>query len=185
MYVNEFDSDKELVATEDALAYLFKNYPNNQELRYILIKVTALDSLYNTNLRMGGKNAIVKVANHILGIKDIDAKLQRGSPELVDEIALIEIDGKTRNSLSFASKYCHWHHPDFYPIYDSYVDQLLWAYHNQFGFMEFKQAELRKYPRYKEIIEKFRTDYKLAQLSFKELDKFLWGYSKKIFRDEP
>ena len=167
-------------ASEDALSYLFETYPTNRELRYIIIKVTSLDSLYNTNLRMSGKNAVVKVASHILS-KDIDSKLQIGSLDVVNEIADIKINNKPRHNYSFATKYCHWHQPDFYPVYDSYVDQLLWAYHNQLGFMDFQQAQLRQYPRYKEIIEEFRKNYGLSQFNFRELDKFLWGYGKERF----
>jgi len=50
--------------------------------------------------------------------------------------------------------------------------------------MEFKRDELRQYSRYKEIIEGFRVNYGLTQLSFKELDKFLWSYGKEIFGNE-
>src|SRR3990172_2016078 len=95
------------------MSELFGKYPSNQKLRDILIKATALNSLYNTNIY-----ATVKLAKHILN-KNIDAKLRDGSPELVDEIAHVEINGKLRNNYSFASKYCHWHQPEMYPIYDS------------------------------------------------------------------
>jgi len=55
------------------------------------------------------------LAEHILS-RNIDAKLRDESLELVGEIARIEINGKLRNNYSFASKYCHWHQPEKYPI---------------------------------------------------------------------
>jgi len=117
-YINEFDNDKELVTAEDVLSYLFFKYPTNQELGVILIKVQVLNTLYNTNIY-----AIRKVAKSILD-KNIDAKLQLGLPELVGEIAPIYLENsKKRRNYSFASKYCHWHRPETFPIYDNYVEQ--------------------------------------------------------------
>lgn len=173
-YINEFDSNNDLVIVEDTLSELFGKYPDNHNLHNVLVKATVLNSLYYTNIY-----AIVKMAEHIVK-ENIDVELQEGSPEVVAKIARIVINEKIRNNYSFASKYCHWHQPGMYPIYDSYVDQLLWKYHTQHEFEEFKQTDLRHYPRYKEIIESFRRCYNLTQFSFKELDKFLWGYSRAI-----
>jgi hypothetical protein len=177
-YISKFNNDQELTVVEDVLAELFGKYPDNQIFRDILIKATTLNSLYNTNIY-----AIVKMAKHILN-KNIDAKLQDGSPELVGEIAHIEIDGKIRNNYSFASKYCHWQQPEKYPIYDSYVDNLLWRYRKQDKFIAFTQAELRQYPRYKQIIEDFKNHYGISQFKFRDLDKFLWGYGKEIIENK-
>jgi hypothetical protein len=177
-YINKFDNDSELIAVENALLELFRRYPSNQSLPEILIKVATLNSLYATNIY-----ATVKVANHILN-KNIDAKLQQRSPELVDEIALVTIGNKTRRNYSFASKYCHWHQPEEFLIYDSYVERILWSYQNQDTFMMFRRSELQKYPRYKKIIEGFRAYYGLRQFNFRELDKFLWLYGKEIFSNQ-
>ena len=177
-YISRFDNDQELTAVEDVMSELFGKYPSNQKLRDILIKATALNSLYNTNIY-----ATVKLAKHILN-KNIDAKLRDGSPELVDEIAHVEINGKLRNNYSFASKYCHWHQPEMYPIYDNYVDNLLWRYQKQDKFSVFKQTELRQYKRYKQILEDFKSHYGLSKFRSKDLDKFLWGYGKDFVEDK-
>ena len=89
--------------------------------------------------------------------------------------------GKIRRNYSFASKYCSWHAPNTYPIYDSFVDQLLWAYQKQENFATFKREELLQYVRYREILDKFREHYALRQFSYKDLDKFLWLYSRETF----
>ena len=181
-YINEFNHDPELILSEDALSFLFTIYPTNQELRYVLIKVTLLDSLYNTNLRMGGKNAVVKVASHILSCK-IDTKLQIGSPELINEIAVIDFGNKKRRDYSFVTKYCHWHQPNKYPIYDSRVENMLWKYRDQDNFMKFELLELQEYPRYKEIVDGFRKYYGLRQFNYKEIDKFLWKYADDLLKE--
>ena len=60
-YIDEFNNNQELTVVEEVMSELFGKYLDNQNLRDILIKVTALNSLYNTNIY-----AIVKMAKHIL-----------------------------------------------------------------------------------------------------------------------
>jgi hypothetical protein len=172
-YIDKFDNDNDLVLVEDVLSELFERYPSNDVLRDVLIKATTLNSLYSTNIY-----AIVRTAQNIVR-QNIDVDLRDGSLDVVEKIARVEVGGKIRVNYSFASKYCHWHRPEMYPIYDSYVDQLLWVYHVQYQFESFKQADLRYYPHYKEIIESFRKSYNLAQFGLKDLDKFLWGYGRE------
>jgi hypothetical protein len=107
--------------------------------------------------------------------------LAQGSLDVIDEIAVITLKGKKKRNYSFATKYCSWHRPDVYPIFDSYVERLLWTYRQQDRFAEFKRGESWHYPHYKEIIERFRAYYDLGQFSFKELDKFLWLYGIEVF----
>jgi len=57
---------------------------------------------------------------------EIDAVLAAGSPEIVDRIAKIKVEGKLFNFFSFASKYASWHNPAAYSIYDSQVDAYFW-----------------------------------------------------------
>lgn len=42
-------------------------------------------------------------------------------PDLIEKIANVEIGGKRRRNYSFATKYCNFHRPNVYPIYDSLV----------------------------------------------------------------
>jgi hypothetical protein len=177
-YVNKFNNETRFVVVENVLSEIFEKYPNNDNLRDVVVKATILNSLYSTNIY-----AIVRVSQHITNQK-IDAKLKSGSPEVVEEIAHININGKIRNHYSFATKYCHWHQPDIYPIYDSYVDQLLRAYNKEHNFMQFKQTDLRNYSKYKEIVDAFRRHYNLPRSNLKELDKFLWVYGREYVGKE-
>jgi len=137
--------------TDQALTHLIAAFPNNRDEFAVLLKAAAINSLYSTNIY-----AIGEVAKHIYHL-NIDARLRQGDPELVDAIACVTMNGKPRRNYSFASKYCSWHAPEQYPIYDSYVERLLWDYHQQDHFASFKREELGNYPRYKEIIEQFRA----------------------------
>ncbi len=156
-------------ATERALMELFRTFPHNVRLEAVLVKVAALNDLYNTNIY-----AVYEMARHIWGL-DTDSKLEQGSLELVEEIAVVMLRGKRRRNYSFATKYCHFHAPEVYPIYDGYVEEALWAYRKKDGFVRFKRKELwESYPRYVAVVKGFREHYGLGGFSLREIDRFLW-----------
>lgn len=138
----------------------------------MLLKVATLNSLYNTNIY-----AVYTVAEHIRQL-NIDLKLENHSLDLVNEIATVTIRDKTRRNYSFASKYCSWHLPEIYPIYDSIVEQMIWIYQKSNQFTHFYRYELRDYARYWEIMTLFRGFFGLDQFTFKQIDKFLWSYGR-------
>lgn len=173
-YVTRFEQ-KGFSIADKAISKLFQAFPHNQKIEDVWLKVVALNSLYNTNIY-----ATYDVAKRVCEL-NIDAQLEQRSPEVVNQIASVKIRGKARRNYSFASKYCSWHVPDAYPIYDSFVERLIWAYEKQDRFAQFRRADLQDYPRYKETIESFRNFYGLTQFDFKKLDKFLWLYGKEVF----
>jgi len=173
-YVTRFEQ-KGFSVADEAISKLFQAFPYNQKIEDVWLKVVALNGLYNTNIY-----ATYDVAKRIYEL-NIEAQLEQRSPEVVNQIALVKIRGKTRRNYSFASKYCSWHVPDAYPIYDSFVERLIWAYEKRDRFAQLRRTDLQDYPRYKETIESFRDFYGLAQFDFKKLDKFLWLYGKEVF----
>jgi hypothetical protein len=133
------------------------------------------NSLYATQIY-----ALAAVARHIAGLR-IDSQLATGSLDAVDLIANVDISGKQRRNFSFATKYCSWHNPVSYPIYDTQVDASLWAYQRQDLFAPFARQDLRNYATFFTVVTAFRTFYGLDELSFKQLDKFLWLSGKPPF----
>ena len=83
---------------------------------------------------------------------------------------------KERNSFSFATKYCSWHKPDLYPIWDSRVQTYL-------GWLQ-KESDFAKgfdvnaahwtYDEFRGAMNALRERYRLASFTFKDIDKFLW-----------
>ncbi|WP_263357997.1 hypothetical protein [Acidicapsa ligni] len=164
-----FDREHELI--EQTLSELFQQYPLNNDLRHVLLKVVAVNSLYHTSVY-----ALDTVARHIHAHhKEIDIALDKGSPQIVDKIAKVTVQGKVHNFFSFATKYCSWHNPDAYPIYDSRVDHYLWSLQQQQAFAtSFIHPHLWDYPKFHSIVVSFRDAHGLGSFTFKELDKFLF-----------
>ncbi len=164
-----------------ALSNLVCAFPTNDSLEPVLCKVAAINGLYSTGI--GG---IYAVAQNILR-QQIDSKLVLHDVDLVNQIAPTQFSGgKIRRNFSFATKYCHFHAPDAFPIYDSYVRRLLWAYIKRDSFVHFKSASAFQnileadYGQYKMLISTFQQFYGLGRLGFAELDKFLWLYGKEL-----
>lgn len=169
-YVAQFQKDKECVDTDNAITVLIRTFPHNTKIEEVLVKVPAINGLYSA----GVLNKALYAVSKLICESNVDQKLAQGSLDVVGEIAYGSIG--ENNRYPFATKYCHWHRPDFYPIYDSRASKVLCAYQKVDGFSQFSSADLWKYPRYKEVIEQFISHYGLTGTSFRELDKFLWRY---------
>jgi hypothetical protein len=174
--------DREELVIEQALKELFSQYPGNSDLRHVLLKVVSLNFLYSTQITAHSETFpnVVDVAQHICkNAQDIDAALAAGSPEVVERIAWISVPGKKdRNNFSFATKYCSWHKPELYPIWDSNVQNYLGRLQGQSEFAKgFNvNADHWTYAEFRGAMDAFRKHFALGSFTFKDIDKFLWLY---------
>ena len=159
---------------ESALNKLFyRTYPRNDNLDEILVKVATLNDFYSTNIYN-----IFAVAKHILGVADIDLRLQKGDECLVNEIANVAELGK--NFYSFATKFCSHHNEADFAIYDSYVEKMLCYFQKRDRFGNFKKDDLKNYATFKKALNDFKAFYAL-DCNLKQLDMYLWQAGKKHF----
>ena len=163
--------DEESVIIERALQELFRQYPTNDSEAHVLLKVVALNGLYRTNIL-----AVEDVARHIYQqAEEVDSALKTGSPGIVDKIAKVTIAAtqKERHNWSFATKYCSWHNPGAYPIWDSRVCRYLTSLKDT----PFAQPDRwERYAEFVALMASFREHYRLDSFGFKDIDKFLWIY---------
>ena len=175
-YLAKWDQLENYTLQEEALDKLFFQLcPVNTDITDILLKVTALNDFYSTNIF-----SVYPVAKHILSL-EVDARLKAGDVTLVEDLKSITISGKERNFYSFASKYCSHHNPYDYPIYDSYVDSVLRYFRNKDGFASFADDDLKNYVLFKGVLIDFRAFYELQEYNLKLLDKYLWLVGKDYF----
>ena len=163
-----FDTDRDSVVTEAALTLLFSMFPANTSKEHVLLKAAALNALYSTNIYA------LQELTRLIVEANIDPLLESGSPEAVREISSLTAGGKTRSTYSFATKYCSWHRPEVYPIFDSVVEQALSRYKRKDRFAAFPSDGLRDYETFLSVLAQFRESYGLQNLSLKTIDKFLW-----------
>jgi hypothetical protein len=85
-YRRNFDDKNK--AEEGAISALLKLFPDNKDYKGVLLKCVVINSLYYTQIR-----AITNAAKHIVAL-NIDAGLERGDTQLVDQIARLTIKTK-------------------------------------------------------------------------------------------
>ena len=161
-----------------ALDALFSAYPKNTCPWQVLLKVTALNALYKTRIMN-----VYPVVETILGVgRKLDSLISRGDPAAVDLMKMVKFEKreKTINFFSFASKYCHFHKPDRYPIYDQYVDAALRKLCRD-KKLSFKSDALNResYAPFKSVIDAFIRMYATG-CSYDAVDKFLWRKGKRL-----
>ena len=168
--------DNEYRDVEASIESVFGNYPSNDNFRNVLIKTVMLNQLYNTQIY-----GVVEVAKHIVSL-NIDTRLKNKDLSIVKGITEININGKLRRNYSFATKYCSWHYPNVYCIYDSYVEEALWNFSKEFHFSNFKRMELKEYPIFIRVLDDFRIYFSLNKVSKKDMDKYLWFIGKELLK---
>lgn len=175
-YIQKWDGLEDYVNQENALDKLFMVLcKDNLSIENILIKCSALNDFYSTNIYK-----IHNVAQHYF-YQNIDSRLEIGDLSLVSDLAHITINEKPFYFYSFASKYCSHHRPEIFPIYDSYVHKLLMYFRNRDNFYKFKAQDLKDYASYTDIILNLRSYYGLESYTIKEIDKYLWQLGKEAF----
>ena len=182
-YVKAFDQDNDRVDyyKDKALFELFSQFPCNTEPEQVLAKVTLLNSFYSTQIP---DIALMEVTQDIISM-NIDGRLHGDNADIspVNEIAY-GLKRYQRNLYSFASKYCSFHHPDRFPIVDSYSKGMLYYMNHSekqdlhFYADDFTQTDLNNYLNYYKIYRSFIDHFHLGAFSFKDIDKYLWKYAK-------
>lgn len=184
-YINECDSDSTYVLNKESLDDLFKKYPSSTELKGVRNKSTALNEYYSTRVK---SIDLIPLAKWICSIRNIDNRIKAGDPTIVNEMASSKtIGGKTtEDAYSFASKYCHFHNPNKYPIFDSFVHDMLFQLQKEYDFYrkqlgvkgKFTQNDLKDYTKFIEIRQAFVEYFKLTKNSILDIDKFFWRAGK-------
>jgi len=175
-YLEKWDGLENYRLQEEALNKLFLELcPRNADISDVLLKASTLNNFYSTNIF-----SIYPVAKHICSL-DIDSRLKAGDVTLVRDIQYLTISDTQKNFYSFASKYCSHHNPLGYPIYDSFVDEVLRYFRNRDGFLEFQDGDLKDYIKFKIILNDFRTFYGLDKYNLKQIDQYVWQLGKDYF----
>ena len=176
-YLRKWSDSESYIMQESSLNKLFfQTYPLNTDINDVLIKVSALNDFYSTNIF-----SVFSVAKHIVNMQ-IDERLAQKDELLVNEIALVKMEnGKTKNFYSFATKYCSNHKPLDYPIYDSYIEKVLKYFRDIDCFFNFNNEELRDFSSFKKILFQFQQFYNLETYNLKEIDRYLWLFGKDVF----
>jgi hypothetical protein len=177
---NAFDRTPGYPLADRILAQVFSTNQKNDSIEVVLHKAALLNTLYRTNIF-----SIYQMAGHLLKQR-LDSSIERGDRQAVALIRLGHGIKKNRKELdfySFATKYCHWHQPTLFPMYDRYVTVALQRLNRKLQFMAtFSNDDLRNYPTFLAAVNECRAQLKL-DWGYKRFDQALW-ISGQIIKGE-
>ena len=173
------------------LQSLVKKYPDHKNKAAVETKVKLLNLFYSTGIQ-----ATNKMSENILSVGTIDKRLSEGDKSLITEIATLTFDDKKRYNYSFATKYCAYHQPEKFPIYDSIVAMTFISFFEKgllpkykccsrkstakgsYTKREFKD-KLKEYDFFVEVYDHFMELYDLkGNFTYREIDSYIWGAFK-------
>lgn len=174
-----FENDEATMLEYEAVRRIFENYPTNVDMLAVLLKFTILNGLYRTNIF-----DIKKIADHIYRLaaeENLDAIIKSGNLEAVNKIRLghgIPDNKKEHNFYSFATKYCHFSNPKYYPIYDQYVEKAIMKLRKD-NYIQFPNQEDLKNPQaFRDIIYQIIQKFELEDCQ--KADRALWRYGQHL-----
>lgn len=159
-------------------------FPENTDRELVAMKISMIDVINSTNLgKYLNRITLGELTDLILSIRDFDARVAQGDPDLVGQLA--RSNGKI-NLFSFASKYCTYHNVDIYErddysIFDGVVKKALPHYVP--GLSETKVEKWRTtfdYTAFEECIGEL-LDRSEIMIPFRrrKFDHFLWYANRK------
>jgi|SRR3989344_2043989 len=183
-YLDIWNDVENLHKTEEALRNLFKGcHANNKDGSDVLVKVYALNNAFNVFML-----SQVRMAKHITN-ENIDDGLRLGDLAIIDKIrsghGIRNRHGTEINFYSFATKYCSFHKPDKYPLFDSNVRRALIYFKQNCENFTFNNADLRVYEKFVGIIQKFQETFDLQDFPFRDIDKYLYLVGRELNGDLP
>lgn len=176
-YSNNYINDSRYFDAYNTISHYIKQFPQNNDLEVVLIKVILINQLYSTRLF-----SVYRMAQYIHSLS-IDNLLMKGDESAVELLTTGHGIKKKNHDIdlrfySFATKYCSFHNSNFFPIFDTNVKNSL-LYFKSLGALKFETKDLKKYQSFKNIIVNFQKQFNLETCSLVEIDRFLWQFDKE------
>lgn len=168
------DSDDSYKAYDRAILKMIAAMPSCGTYEDCLVKVTVINKLYATNI-LDVHSMALKIAE-----LDFDRRCKMGDLTLVHDVAQHRYGNNKNYNYSFATKFCCFHSPGAFPIFDSVVRYCTAKLNRHWKFSPIRVYQYWEYDLWKQHIDCFRSFAQADDLDYKTVDKFLWlcGTSK-------
>lgn len=172
--VKEFQGILGYFLGDRRLINFFQYRPENKKAEVVIEKVNAL---WDKELRHAeGSN---EMAGHIMNL-GIDRSLESGDLNIVPEISNLQPEINNGRYLYFSSRYCAFHCPYVFPIWDLRTATVLRYYLKRNGEKSTPIKILNDYKRYEMVLSQFRHAYDIEFLNYPEMNKFFWIYHDEL-----
>ena len=173
---------------DELVEQVFKDNQSHSDKRQVWKKCAVLNSMYSTNLM----DAFRPTVEHICGIVNLTILIKEGDVSAVSQIENVCVQRDTaklyKRCTSFASKYCHFHNPKAYPIFDRHVRRMLYYINKQHPFYDRLTLEnMESYHCFKDVVDAFIRKFlsnDSTSVSYKDFDRYIWTWAKMLLGDE-
>jgi hypothetical protein len=169
-----FDRHPRYSVADQAIKKMLAVFPSNSYLPDVIAKVGLIKTLYATPIY-----DVFGIAERICAYREFDSLIANGDPKAVEVIRhghqiKNRSTGKEWDFYSFATKYCSFHNPALYPIYDNMVAGLLLELNHEHAWdAAMRRRDLQDYPSYRRLVDAVASFSGLSSASYKDLDKGL------------
>lgn len=178
-------TEKRYEQDDEILKEFIKQHPENTCRKTVYHKIILINAFYSTRM---GADICFEAANWIVENaekfdKTINCSDVSERTALVKELQNpLSVESRKYTPRSFMTKYCAIHSrycygDDFYPIYDSMVSKFILKYFNE----KINKNNLKDYEKFYKIVDEIRNicqDHINIEITFKQLDNFMWRYVK-------
>lgn len=178
-YRLQFENSLNSMGGERVLRDVFTSKPNNKSYGDILQKVVLVNAITNTRIWKP-----YQLAEHIQKL-NLDKLISEENLGVVEKIRRCKFGKKKRDVYSFATKYCSYHKPKIYPIFDQYISHTLVAYYKRDHFFDERVTKKRMrddYEFFVKVIRSFQSHYGLQKCNIRSIDHFLWACGKRLLK---
>jgi len=177
--LHQFDNAPEYSHYHDekkAIDLAIKTWPKNNNVSQVIIKCALINGFYSTGLK---EKDLSSIAHRIVKSQEFQSRFSSG---VVCKLTTFTRKAATTNSYSFASKYCNFHYPEDFPIYDSFVFNAI-----KYLRTNDKNSKLKinknheNYPDFAEYVKQVRDIHLGKEVKLTDLDHYLWIRGKEIY----
>ena len=172
--LQRFQERKGYFTGDDKTLRFFHGNGTNTDLENVILKIAALNNHVVTQ-----NNLELTIARHIISINP-DPRLTNGDTSVVNELVPVDIRQEFQ-CYSFATRYCSWHFPNLYPVYDELIEQTVSEYFKLSKGTVPDHDQFLEYSTFSQLIDEFIKDLHI-DLDYLELDKFNWLYADQFFK---
>ncbi len=172
-YLERFQLTKGYFTGDKKNFQFFQQHSENTDRQDVLLKVGSIkDSDFSES------QAKEPMATHIISLS-IDERLKSADPQLIHDVSKLAIKEEDREFIGFASKFCNYHRPDSYPIFNLTLTKII-SLNDKSDINSDTGKYSNDYQLFKESVVKFMVDNELEILNYWELNKFAFVYGEDI-----
>lgn len=166
-------------------------YKSQTDINGVIAKISIINQIYSTRVKNIDTYWLAKhITNNgekleeCIASKDLDSRITAVSIIADSKKSSDERISQMNNHYSFATKYCSFHKPEKFPIYDSYISAVVKANADKGICGKVTNiTSFNSYGKLCESLEQLRECFEktLKKISVKMFDQFLWLYFKEKF----